>query len=217
MLKQLDIQGFKSFADKVTLKFPTGITAVVGPNGSGKSNVVDALRWVLGEQSSKNIRIANATDVIFNGTPQRSQSGFASVALIFDNSKKLFPIDFSEVMMARKVYRDGASEYTINKKQARLKDVTQVLASAKLGVKGMSIINQGAGDVFLRANPIERREIIEEMVGLKEYRLKKEDAQRRMKETSENIAKVQSILLELEPNLRLLRRQVAKWQSRAEK
>ncbi|PIR25449.1 MAG: hypothetical protein COV41_02785 [Candidatus Brennerbacteria bacterium CG11_big_fil_rev_8_21_14_0_20_43_10] len=217
MLRSLEIQGFKSFADKIVLKFPTRITAIVGPNGSGKSNVADAFRWVLGEQSSKNIRIANAADVIFNGTPQRAQAGFASAALTFDNSRKIFPVDFSEVTLARKVYRDGVSEYAVNKKQMRLKDLTQILASAKLGVKGMGIINQGAGDVFLRASPIERREMIEEMVGLKEYRLKKEDAERRMKATSENIAKVQNILLELEPNLRLLRRQVAKWQSRAEK
>lgn len=217
MLRSLEIQGFKSFADKIVLKFPTRITAIVGPNGSGKSNVADAFRWVLGEQSSKNIRIANAADVIFNGTPQRAQAGFASAALTFDNSRKIFPVDFSEVALARKVYRDGVSEYAVNKKQMRLKDLTQILASAKLGVKGMGIINQGAGDVFLRASPIERREMIEEMVGLKEYRLKKEDAERRMKATSENIAKVQNILLELEPNLRLLRRQVAKWQSRAEK
>ena len=217
MLRSLEIQGFKSFADKIVLKFSTRITAIVGPNGSGKSNVADAFRWVLGEQSSKNIRIANAADVIFNGTPQRAQAGFASAALTFDNSRKIFPVDFSEVALARKVYRDGVSEYAVNKKQMRLKDLTQILASAKLGVKGMGIINQGAGDVFLRASPIERREMIEEMVGLKEYRLKKEDAERRMKATSENIAKVQNILLELEPNLRLLRRQVAKWQSRAEK
>jgi len=217
MLRSLEIQGFKSFADKIVLKFPTRITAIVGPNGSGKSNVADAFRWVLGEQSSKNIRIANAADVIFNGTPQRAQAGFASAALTFDNGRKIFPVDFSEVALARKVYRDGVSEYAVNKKQMRLKDLTQILASAKLGVKGMGIINQGAGDVFLRASPIERREMIEEMVGLKEYRLKKEDAERRMKATSENIAKVQNILLELEPNLRLLRRQVAKWQSRAEK
>ena len=217
MLKKLEIHGFKSFADKTALAFPAGIAAVVGPNGSGKSNVVDAIRWVLGEQSAKHIRVGSATDVLFNGMGQKPAAGFASVSLEFDNSRKQFPVDFGEVQISRKVYRDGTSEYQINKKTARLKDVTHLLAAAKLGVKGMGIVNQGAADVFLRANAVERREMLEEMIGLKEFRLKKEEAERRIKETRDNLSKVEGIIQELEPNLRSLRRQVQKWESRAQK
>ena len=217
MLKSIEISGFKSFADRTVLDFPVGITAVVGPNGSGKSNVVDAIRWVLGEQSSKNIRINNSADVIFSGTPTRSSSAFAHIGIHFDNSRNIFPTEYSEVFIARKIYRDGNSEYFINKKQIRLKDVTQLLAGAKLGVKGMSIINQGAADIFLRATPVERREMIEEMVGLKEYRIKKEEAERKIRETRENLSRVQTLIAEMEPNLHSLRRQVSRWQSRAEK
>ncbi len=217
MLKKLEIHGFKSFADKTALTFPAGITAVVGPNGSGKSNVVDAIRWVLGEQSAKHIRVGSATDVLFNGMGQKPAAGFASVSLEFDNGRKQFPIDFGEVQISRKVYRDGTSDYQINKRSARLKDVTHLLAAAKLGVKGMGIVNQGAADVFLRANAVERREMLEEMIGLKEFRLKKEEAERRIKETRDNLSKVESIIQELEPNLRSLRRQVQKWESRTQK
>ncbi|KKU43433.1 MAG: Chromosome partition protein Smc [Parcubacteria group bacterium GW2011_GWA2_46_7] len=217
MLKSIEISGFKSFADRTVLDFPVGITAVVGPNGSGKSNVVDAIRWVLGEQSSKNIRINNSADVIFSGTPTRSSSAFAHIGIHFDNSRNIFPTEYSEVFIARKIYRDGNSEYFINKKQIRLKDVTQLLAGAKLGVKGMSIINQGAADIFLRATPVERREMIEEMVGLKEYRIKKEEAERKIRETRENLSRVQTLIAEMEPNLHSLSRQVSRWQSRAEK
>lgn len=217
MLKKLEIHGFKSFADKTALTFPAGITAVVGPNGSGKSNVVDAVRWVLGEQSAKHIRAGSSTDVLFNGAGQKAAGGFASVSLEFDNAAKTFPVDFGQVLISRKVYRDGASEYAINKKSARLKDVTHLLAAAKLGVKGMGIVNQGAADIFLRANPVERREMLEEMMGLKEFRLKKEEAERRIRETRDNLSKVEDIMRELEPNLRSLKRQVQKWESRAEK
>jgi len=217
MLKSLEIQGFKSFADKTILNFPEGITAVVGPNGSGKSNVVDAIRWVFGEQSSKNIRINSAEDVIFNGTLQRQAGSIAQVSLLFDNRSKTFPLDFEEVEIRRKVYRDGSSEYYLNKQQVRLKDLVQLLASAKLGVKGMSIVNQGAGDVFLRANSVERREMIEEMVGLKELRLKKEEAERKIRDTKTNLLQVDVILSEIGPNLRSLKRQVERWHSRKEK
>ncbi len=217
MLKSLEIQGFKSFADKTVLNFPEGITAVVGPNGSGKSNVVDSIRWVFGEQSSKNIRINNAEDVIFSGTLQRQAGSIAQVSLLFDNRQKTFPLDFEEVEIRRKVYRDGGSEYFLNKQQVRLKDLIQLLASAKLGVKGMSIVNQGAGDIFLRANSVERREMIEEMVGLKELRLKKEEAGRKIRDTKTNLLQVEAILNEIGPNLRSLKRQVERWRSRKEK
>ncbi len=217
MLKSLEIQGFKSFADKTVLNFPEGITAVVGPNGSGKSNVVDSIRWVFGEQSSKNIRINNAEDVIFSGTLQRPAGSIAQVSLLFDNRQKTFPLDFEEVEIRRKIYRDGSSEYFLNKQQVRLKDLIQLLASAKLGVKGMSIVNQGAGDIFLRASSVERREMIEEMVGLKELRLKKEEAGRKIRDTKTNLLQVEAILNEIGPNLRSLKRQVERWRSRKEK
>lgn len=217
MLKLLEIIGFKSFADKTVLDFPAGITAIVGPNGAGKSNVVDAIRWVLGDQSVRNIRVSANADVIFSGTPHLPASSMAQVLLVFDNTNKVFATEYSEVVIARKIYLDGNSEFFLNKRQVRLKDITQLLATAKLGVKGMSIINQGDSDIFLRANTVERREIIEEMVGLKEFRLKKEEAERKIKETKDNLAQVQALFSEMEPNLNSLRRQVSRWQSRAEK
>ncbi|MEW5805593.1 MAG: AAA family ATPase [Patescibacteria group bacterium] len=217
MLKNLEIQGFKSFPDKTVLEFPSGISAVVGPNGSGKSNIVDAIRWVFGEQSIKNIRASSSQEVIFNGAAGRPAGSLAWVNLVFDNKNKDFNFDFDQIEIKRKVYRDGNSEYFLNKKQIRLKDLIQALASARLGVKGMGIVNQGAGDVFLRANSLERREIIEEMIGLKEIRLKKQEAERKIKETRNNLAQTEVILKEIEPNLRFLKRQVNRWQSRQEK
>jgi chromosome segregation ATPase len=217
VLKKLIIQGFKSFPDKIILDFPSGITAIVGPNGSGKSNIVDAIRWVLGEQSLKNIRLGKSEDVIFAGTPQRPASGFASVELLFDNSRRLFPEEREEIAVGRKLYRDGASAYILNGEEVRLKDIVRLMAAGKLGTKGLAIITQGSGDAFLAASPSERREMLEEAVGLKEYRLKKEEAERKMEETKMNLEKVDALLLEITPHLRSLKRQVSKWERRQEK
>lgn len=211
------MQGFKSFVEKTTLEFPACITAIVGPNGSGKSNVVDAVRWVLGEQSLKNLRSAKSEDVIFSGTPKKTAASFASVALHFDNSKKIFPVEYSDLAIGRKLYRDGTSEYLLNRNPARLKDIVQLLAAARLGVGGLAIINQGAGDVFLRASTDERREMLEEVIGLKEFRMKKEEAERKLEETASNIEKVGALLAEIEPHLRSLKRQASRWEKRQEK
>lgn len=217
MLKRLELQGFKSFAEKTVLEFPSAITAVVGPNGSGKSNIVDAIRWVFGEQSLKNLRSVRSEDVIFSGNAKKAAPAFASVALHFDNKNKIFPLDYAEVTIGRKLYRDGTSEYLLNKADVRLKDIVQILAGARLGNRGLAVIGQGAGDVFLRASPLERREMMEEVIGLKEFRMKKEEAERKLEETAVNIEKVSSLLAEIEPHLRSLRRQASRWEKRQEK
>lgn len=217
MLKSLVLQGFKSFAEKISLEFPAGITAVVGPNGSGKSNVVDAVRWVLGEQSLKNIRLGKSEDVIFAGTPQRPSTGFAAVELVFDNSRRLFPDERSETAIGRRLYRDGTSVYLLNGQEARLKDIVRLMAAGKLGTRGLAIVTQGEGDAFLTSSPLDRRAMIEEAVGLKEYRLKKEEAERKMSETKTNLEKADSLITEIIPHLRSLKRQVSKWEKRQEK
>ncbi len=217
MFKSLEILGFKSFPEKIIFDFSKGLTAIVGPNGSGKSNVVDAIRWVLGEQSFKNLRVSNLVEIIFSGNLKKPPAGFALVKAVFDNSSKIFPVDFEEIEITRKIYRDGVSEYFLNKSPIRLKDLVGILASAKLGVKGLGIINQGSVDLFLRSSLIERVEMIEEMIGLKELRLKKNEALNKIEETKKNLEKSQSILLELEPNLRSLKKQVDKWEKRKDK
>jgi len=217
MFKSLEILGFKSFPEKIIFDFSKGLTAIVGPNGSGKSNVVDAIRWVLGEQSFKNLRVSNLVEIIFSGNLKKPPAGFALVKAVFDNSSKIFPVDFEEIEITRKIYRDGTSEYFLNKSPIRLKDLVGILASAKLGVKGLGIINQGSVDLFLRSSLVERVEMIEEMIGLKELRLKKNEALNKIEETKKNLEKSQSILLELEPNLRSLKRQVDKWEKRKDK
>jgi len=217
MLKSLELQGFKSFAQKTVLEFPKGICAIVGPNGSGKSNIVDAIRWVLGEQSLKNLRSEKSEDVIFAGTPQKPATSLASVALRFDNAKKIFNLPYQEITIGRKLYRDGSSEYFLNRSAAKLKDIVQLLASVKLGLEGLAIINQGMADIFLKASAEERREMLEEMFGLKEHRLKKEEAERKIKETEQNLAEAGRLLEELEPHLRSLKRQASRWERRQEK
>jgi len=151
-LKRLEIQGFKSFADRIQLEFNSGITAVVGPNGSGKSNISDAIRWVLGEQSAKTLRGGKMEDVIFAGTEHRKPMGFAEVSLTFDNSDGVLPIDFSEVTVTRRVYRSGESEYMINKTPCRLKDIYELFLDTGIGKDGYSIIGQGRVDEILSSN-----------------------------------------------------------------
>jgi chromosome segregation protein len=214
VLKRLQLQGFKSFPDKIELEFPSAITAIVGPNGSGKSNLIDAVRWVLGEQSLKNIRLGKSEDVIFAGTTHRSATGFAAVELMFDNSRRLFPDERLEIAVGRRLYRDGTSAYLLNGGEARLKDVVRLMAAGKLGTRGLAIITQGEGDAFLTASASERREMLEEAVGLKEYRLKKEEAERKMEETKANLARSDALIAEITPHLRSLKRQVSRWEKR---
>ena len=213
-LKKLEILGFKSFAHKTALEFPVNISAIVGPNGSGKSNVADSVRWVLGEQSFKNLRSKSGVDLIWAGSAVKSAQGKASVSLYFDNHDGFFPIDFEEVIIGRKVYRDGANEYYLNDSQVRLKDIAELLARSKLGLRGHSIVNQGSADEILKADPLERRGILEEALGLREFQLKKSEAEAKLLETSVNLEQTASLINEIFSHLRSLKRQVEKFKKR---
>lgn len=217
LLKSLELNGFKSFAQKTVLEFPGGITAIVGPNGSGKSNVIDAIRWILGEREAKNLRGGKAEDLIFAGTPKRARSGLAHVGIHFDNSDRFFPLDFEEVTVTREIARDGNSTYSLNNTDVRAKDIIDFFARARLGTRGLTIINQGSSDMFVRATPQERRFMIEEILGLKEYQLKKLEAERKLKNAAINLEKVRLMIEEVAPRLRILKRQVAKYQTRDQK
>lgn len=216
ILKRLEISGFKSFADKHALDFPYGISGIVGPNGSGKSNVADALRWVMGDQSMKSLRVHKGEDLIFSGVDKKKNTGRATVKIIFDNRSKRFPIDFEELIIERKIFHSGESSYFMNGSQVRLKDVAQMLAHARLGLSGYTIIGQGMGDSMVGASPKERLAMIEEALGLEPLQIKKEDAIRRLEETKTNLSQAQNLILELEPHLRFLRRQVEKLKKRDE-
>ncbi len=213
-LKKLEISGFKSFAHKTALEFPTTISAIIGPNGSGKSNVVDSVRWVLGEQGLKNLRSKSGADLIWAGSATKPSQGKASVSLHFDNRDSFFPVDFEEVVISRKVYRDGANEYYLNDSQVRLKDITELLARSKLGLRGHSIVNQGSADEILKADPAERQGILEEALGLREFQLKKSEAESKLSETGANLEQTSGLINEISPRLRSLKRQVEKFQKR---
>jgi chromosome segregation protein len=215
-LKSLEIFGFKSFANKTIFSFPANVTAIVGPNGSGKSNVVDAIRWVLGERDSKSLRVARSDEIIFSGTANRARMALAHVSIILDNSEGELPVDFKEIALTRKINRDSESEYLINQSSVRLKDIVELLAKAKVGSQGLTIINQGSNDAILKASPRERRSMIEESLGLRELQLKKEEAKRRLISTEENLEKTRALLEELKPHIRSLRRQVGRWERREE-
>lgn len=214
-LKRLELIGFKSFAQKSTLEFPGGVTAIVGPNGSGKSNVIDALRWILGEREAKNIRAEKSENLIFSGTPQRTRSAFAQVSITFDNSTKFFPVDYNEVTIKRRVSRDGTGEYYINDVPSRLRDVIDFFAKAKLGTKGFSIINQGNSDLFIKASPSERRVMLEEVLGLRQYQLKRHESENKLETTKDNLEKVNALIEEILPHLKMLRRQATRWEKHA--
>ncbi|MDP3947655.1 MAG: AAA family ATPase [bacterium] len=215
-LTKLEFMGFKSFAGKTALEFPRGIVAIVGPNGSGKSNVIDGIRWLLGERDVKNLRGGRNEDLIFAGTPTRARMGMAQASLHFDNRSKFFPLDYEEVSITRQVTRDGTSQYFLNKAEVRLKDIVDFFAHSRLGTKGLIIIGQGQSDLFIRATPQERREMIEEILGLREYQLKKSEAERKLKHTTENAEKAAATIEEIAPHLRLLKRQTMKWEKREE-
>ena len=208
MLKRLEIVGFKSFAKKTVLDFANSTTAIVGPNGSGKSNVAEAFRFALGEQSIKSMRGKRAEDLIWGGSHTTPRANRASVAIIFDNSRRIFKIDFDEVSIERAVFRDGTGEYSINGSRVRLRDIEELLAGANIGETGHHIISQGESDRILLANTRERREILEDALGLKIYEFKKNEAQRKLIKTEENISQVNSLRRELAPHLRFLENQV---------
>lgn len=213
-LKELSINGFKSFARKSELEFTTPITAIVGPNGSGKSNVAEAFRFVLGEQSIKSMRGKKGEDLIFNGSQSISRANRASVAITLlnplKNGSRIFPLDFDEITIERVVNRDGINEYSINDSKTRLKDVQELLASANIGPTGHHIISQGEADRILSASAKERREMIEDALGLKVYQFKKFESERKLKKTQENIAQVESLRREVAPHLKFLERQIKK-------
>ena len=184
-LKSLEIQGFKSFADKTVLRFGDDITASVGPNGSGKSNISDAISWVMGEMSSKALRGAKMEDVIFGGTQKRGQVGFAEATLVLDNSDGALPIETQEVMVTRRYYRSGESEYYINKKSARLRDINEMFMDTGLGKEGYSNIGQGRIDEILALKSTDRREVFEEAAGISKFRHRKEETERRLASTED--------------------------------
>ena len=206
-LKQITLQGFKSFAGATSLFFEPGITCVVGPNGSGKSNIVDALAWVMGEQGTKSLRGGKMEDVIFGGTASRSPLGRAEVQLSIDNSSGLLPIDYSEVTISRTLYRNGTSEYAINGEICRLLDVQELLSDSGLGREMHSIVGQGQLDGVLKANPLERRALIEEASGVLKYRRRKEKTERKLESMQTNLTRLSDLISEVKRSLRPLGRQ----------
>jgi chromosome segregation protein len=224
-LKKIEIAGFKSFAHKTALEFlPAcnfnngskekicGITAIVGPNGSGKSNIADAIRWVMGEQSMKNLRGKKSEDIIFAGSGKKARLGSAWATLYFDNTDKRIPLEFSEVTIARKLFRSGESEYLINNSKTRLIDIIDLLAKAGIGRESYCVINQGMSDSVLNATPLERRIILEDAAGVKQYQIKKERSIRKLDSTKDNLERVGDLVKEIEPHLRMLKRQADKAQ-----
>ena len=206
-LKRLEIYGFKSFADKTQIVFNDGITGIVGPNGSGKSNIGDAVRWVLGEQNARTLRGNRMEDVIFGGTALRKKSNYCEVSLIFDNEDHDLKSEYSEVMVTRRVYRSGDSEYYINKTACRLKDVLDMFRDTGIGREGYSLIGQGRIDEILSAKSDDRRAVFEEAAGVMTYRYRKEDAERKLQRTSDNLSRVNDILSELESRIEPLSKQ----------
>ncbi|NLY75446.1 MAG: chromosome segregation protein SMC [Firmicutes bacterium] len=208
-LKRLEIMGFKSFADKIKLEFMPGVTGVVGPNGSGKSNIADALRWVLGEQSVKNLRGSKMDDVIFAGTEQRKPLSLAEVTMVLDNSDNSLPVDFTEVSITRKLFRSGESEYLINKSQVRLKDILDLFYDTGLGKEAYSVIGQGKIDSILSVKAEERRAVFEEAAGIIKYKSRKQVAEKKLGDTDHNLLRLQDILTELQTQLTPLESQAA--------
>ena len=206
-LKRLEMQGFKSFADKTILEFVPGITAVIGPNGSGKSNISDSIRWVLGEQSMKSLRGAKSQDIIFSGTQNRKSLGFAEASLVFDNSDQTLPIEYNEVIITRKIFRSGETNYYINKVQCRLKDIQELFMDTGIGKDGYSIISQGKIDEILSNKSEDRRHIFEEAAGIVKYKSRKEETEKKLEHTKLNLLRINDILNELEQNIEPLKMQ----------
>lgn len=221
-LSRIELSGFKSFANKTIIQFPEpekksktcGITAIVGPNGSGKSNVVDAVRWVLGEQSLKLLRGKKSTDVIFSGSAKKAQLSLAEVSLYLNNDDGLAPIDYSEVVITRKLYRDGSSEYLLNKQEVRLFDIVMLLAKANFGHNTYSIIGQGMVDKIVNYSNEERKEFFDEATGVKQYQIKRDRSVSKLKKSRENLGQAETLAIELEPHLKSLTRQVNKLHQR---
>lgn len=209
-LKRLEMQGFKSFADKTVLEFKQGITSVIGPNGSGKSNIADAIRWVLGEQSIKELRGGKSADIIFAGTQNRKSLGFAEASLVFDNADGKLPIEYQEVIVTRRIYRSGETGYFINKVQCRLKDILELFMDTGIGKDGYSIIGQGKIDEILSNKSEDRRNVFEEAAGIVKFKTRKEESEKKLERTKLNVLRINDILTEIEGNLEPLKAQSEK-------
>src|SRR5437667_7894819 len=212
MLTRLELIGFKSFADKTEFEFPAGITAIVGPNGSGKSNIVDAVRWVLGEQSAKSLRGGEMADVIFNGSTSRRSLGLAEVTMTFDNSRGTLATEAGDVQITRRVYRDGQGEYLINQQPSRLKDIKDLFLGSGAGADAYCVIEQGRVDVLLQASTKDRRTIFEEAAGISRFKAKKIETLRKLERVEQNLQRLQDIIDEVEKQLRSVKLQAAKAQ-----
>jgi chromosome segregation protein len=203
-LKSIELLGFKSFAKKVPLEFGSTITAIVGPNGSGKSNVAEAFRFVLGEQSMKSMRGKRGEDLIWNGSAAVPRAGRAGVKLVFDNSDRALDLDFDEVMIERVVHRGGENDYILNGSAVRLRDIAALLAQANIGASGHHIISQGEADRILSASSRERREMLEDALGLTAYLYKREEAEHKLQKSQENMREVEALRRELAPQSKIL-------------
>ena len=210
MLKSLEMFGFKSFADRTRFDFSRGITCVVGPNGSGKSNVVDSIKWVLGDQSPKSLRGKDMTDVIFNGASGRKPAAYAEALLTFDNTERYLSVDAADVQIGRRLWRSGDSEYLINQQPARLKDIKDLFMGTGGGSSGYSIIEQGRVDQILQANAAARRHVFEEAAGVSRYKARKEEATRKLERVEQNLLRLRDIVDEVESQLNTTRTQASK-------
>ena len=207
MLKSLELFGFKSFADKTVFEFHEGITGVVGPNGSGKSNVVDSIKWLLGDQSAKSLRGKEMTDVIFNGSSSRGGAQFAEATLVFDNSSRFLPLENDEVSVGRRLWKSGDSEYLINRNTARLKDVRELLVGTGAGAASYCIIEQGRVDQILQSNAANRRLIFEEAAGISRFKQRRNEAERRLERVEQNLLRLTDIVDEVESQVNAVRNQ----------
>src|SRR5215217_5858849 len=213
MLKRLELVGFKSFADKTQFDFAEGVTGIVGPNGSGKSNVVDAVRWVLGEQSAKSLRGGEMTDVIFNGSASRRSLGLAEVSMVFDNRRRVLTTDADEVRITRRVYRSGEGEYLINNQPCRLKDIKDLFLGSGAGTDAYCIIQQGQVDILLQTSPKERRTIFEEAAGISRFRARKVETLRKLERVDANLQRLRDVPNKVDKKLRSVGVQATKPQS----
>ena len=209
-LKSIEINGFKSFANKIVFEFPQGITGIVGPNGSGKSNIGDAVRWVLGEQSARQLRGAKMEDVIFSGTQSRRPMGFAYVAITFENANRIISLDYEEVTVARRVYRSGESEYLINGSSCRRKDIVELFYDTGIGKEGYSIIGQGQVEKILSGKIEDSRELFDEAAGIAKYKKNRTVTEKSLEQERQNLERVTDILAELEKQVGPLEQQSAK-------
>ena len=209
-LTKLEIKGFKSFGDKVTINFNEGVTAIVGPNGCGKSNVVDAMRWVLGEQSTKNLRSDKMENIIFNGTKNRKAANLAEVSLTFDNTKNILPTEFATVTITRKLFRTGESEYRLNDVKCRLKDITDLFLDTGIGSDTYSIIELKMIDEIIANKDNSRRNLFEEASGISKYKVRKKQTLSKLKDTEADLSRVDDLLFEINKNLKSLENQAKK-------